>query len=438
MIAKSRARDMRDFNVHHSACLDAKATSSSGLGHREQKIADVLDPLCQFSWQDTVNAMTEDMVEGADGFMEVVRGEPSNPELITGIYHVNAPTTYVEVEEQDNTRDFHYSTLGEVSRGSDIVMARFGDLTNLKKRFGLRTGRVGRPSKSQRARAASRRAHTLSGEIRNSEIIHFRKPTARSPWYGFPDWLAGTPSLELVQCMTQHEFDFYFNRGVPEFLLFLLGETLGSAGCFDEVKRVLQSGQGIGNSFKSGAFHFPVDPDHFQVQVEKLAMDAQDGDAFSKKSDTLASNIVSVHGTPPILAGLQIPGKMGGNNEGPNSLLLFQKRRLSAIQRNISATLACTIGLKGQLLNQPSGKEETLTREDFLGTNHQQVEDEHGRPMHPERGNGFVSILDGMNLGAVDTMSRMREPITGSGRDPAKGTLSGQDDRLPGDPKGRQ
>lgn len=436
LIAKDRARDMRDFNVHHSACIDAKVTSSVGLGHREQKIHDVLDPLCQFSWQDTLNAVAEDLIEGADGFIEVVRGDRSNQELITGLFHVSGPNTFVEVEEQDNNTNYHYSVIGETTRGNDVVMARFGDLARLKERFGVGQGRRGRPSKMQRERAQRRRAHTLSGSIMDSEIIHFRRPTARSRWYGFPDWLAGTPSIELVQCMTQHEFDFYFNRGVPEFLLFLIGQQLPS-NCWEEVKNVLGSGQGLGNSHKSGAFHFPVSPEEMEVVLHKLALENTEDGAFSAKSDTLASQIVSVHGVPPILAGLQIPGKMGGNNEGPNSLLLFQRRKLSAIQKLVSSTLACTIGLKGQTLNQPEASPARLTRDAFLGVNHQDPIDDHGRPMHPERGNGFNSILDGMSLGAMDTMSRMREPITGSSRDLKDGILSSQDDRNPQDPKSR-
>lgn len=437
LIAKDRARDLRDFNVHHAACIDAKVTSSVGLGHREEKIHEVLDPLCQFSWQDTLNSMTEDLVEGADGFLEIVRGDRSNPELITGIFHVSGTHAYVEVEEQDNNVNYHYSVDGEAVRGRNVVMAKFGDLEGLKRRFGIGSGRRGRPSKMQRDRAQRRRAQTLSGEITDSEIIHFRRPTPRSRWYGYPDWLAGTPSIELVQCMTQHEFDYYFNRGVPEFLLFLVGENL-PPNCWTSIENVLKSNQGIGNSHKSGAFHIPADPESFQVVLEKLALDSQDdGAAFSNKSDTLGSQIVSIHGVPPILAGLHIPGKMGGNNEGPNALLLFQRRKLSAIQKLISSTLACTIGLEGQRLNQPSGSPATLTRADFLGENHQDPFDEHDRPMHPERGNGFASILDGMNLGAVDTMSRMREPLAGSGRNPADGLLSGQDDRKATDPKSR-
>lgn len=436
LIAKDRARDMRDFNVHHSACIDAKVTSSVGLGHREQKIHDILDPLCQFSWQDTLNAVAEDLVEGADGFIEVVRGDRANPDIITGLFHASAPNTYVEVEDIDNNTDYHYSVIGETVRGRDVAMARFGDLANLKARFGIGSGRRGRPSKMQRERAQRRRANTLTGTIMDSEIIHFRRPTARSRWYGFPDWLAGTPSIELVQCMTQHEFDFYFNRGVPEFLLFLLGENL-PPNCWEKVEQVLKSGQGLGNSHKSGAFHFAVNPKEFTVQIEKLALEHSDDGAFSAKSDTLSSQIVSVHGVPPILAGLQIPGKMGGNNEGPNSLLLFQRRKLSAIQKLVSSTLACSIGLAGQRLNQPNGTTAVLTREDFLGVNHQDPMDKHGRPMHPERGNGFNSILDGMSLGAMDTLANMREPITGSGRNLEDGLLTGQDDRRPQDPRSR-
>src|SRR4030066_147961 len=56
-----------------------------------------------------------------------------------------------------------------------------------------------------------------------SEVIHFRKPSSASRWYGVPDWLAAVPKIELSHCMDQFQLDFFTNRGVPEFMLFILG-----------------------------------------------------------------------------------------------------------------------------------------------------------------------------------------------------------------------
>jgi hypothetical protein len=55
-------------------------------------------------------------------------------------------------------------------------------------------------------------------------------------------------------------------------------------------------------------------------------------------------------------------------------------------------------------------------------------------PIHAQTGNGFKTILDGMTLGAMNTIASMREPLAGSGRNPADGLLSGASDRAPTDP----
>jgi hypothetical protein len=77
--------------------------------------------------------------------------------------------------------------------------------------------------------------------------------------------------------------------------------------------------------------------------------------------------IATAHGVPPLLANILLPGKIGAANEGPNALLLFQKRKLGQIQRTFSRILANTLGAGVQLAT-PEGKNATLTKEQFLGT----------------------------------------------------------------------
>lgn len=441
LLNKKVARDMRDFNAHHLACLDAKETASLALGHRDEEIHDVLDPLCQFSWQDTLNALAKDFFEGGDAMLEVARNDPKDPAIITGLFHLDAAQTYVHLETFNDNREFHYAVDGHMMAGESVVLARFGDLAKLKARFTQAAGqrrRPGRPRTADQGTTSFARAGTaLSGRIVNSEVIHIRQSTNRSPWYGYPDYMAGVPSIELVQMMTQHEFDFFLNRGVPEFLLFLISETALSKTCWDEISAVLKSGQGLGASRKSGAFNIPVDPEKIEVILHKLALEhAEDARAYQARSDVEAMKIASAHGVPPILASLLISGKMGANNEGPNALLLFQKRKINPIQRIFSAAFAATLGRPGQKFAQPEGSPKTLSRDQFLGKG-QGMTDEDGMPQHVSPGNGFRTVLDGMSLGAIQTLSTMREPVAGSSRDLNQGRLESQSDRPRTDPRGR-
>ena len=444
LIEKLSARDLRDFNATHAICIDAKVSSTVGLGHREQDIHDTLDPLTRFSWQDTLNALAEDYFETGEAFLEVVWDGPERSE-ITGLHHVESAQIHVEVEEEDSSNLYHYIVEGETGGADTLVMAKWGDLKDLMERFGQMpegddaddedpTDMDGLNSPANDAILSSDRSTSsaLGGSIANSEIIHLRQPTNRSRFYGYPDYMAAVPSIELVQCMTQHEFDFYFNRGVPEFLMFLIGKNIG--GCWTKIETMLKANQGIGNSHKAQGVHIPGNPEETQVQIEKLAMEDAGNSGFSEKSGTLDMRIATAHGMPPQLANIALPGKMGAANEGPNAMLTFQMRKLGQAQKNFSRVLSCTLGGKDVKFAQPEGASKSLAKDLWVAKNAKPMDD-NGVPQFIQVGNGFNTILDGMTLGAQNTMAGMAEPLAGSGRNPDDGLLEGARDRKPGDPK---
>ena len=440
LIEKITARDLRDFNATHAICIDAKVSSTVGLGHREEEIHDILDPLTRFSWQDTLNALAEDYFETGESFLEVVWDGPERTE-ITGLHHVESAGIHVEVEAENSANMFHYVVEGEAGGAEQLVMAQWGDLQDLRARYGQEDpsedagdGEGGDPDMDAINRAANdaKLSSALGGSIVNSEIIHLRQPTNRSRFYGYPDYMSAVPSIELVQCMTQHEFDFYFNRGVPEFLLFLTGKNIG--GCWSKIDTMLKSNQGLGNSHKAQGVHIPGNPEEVNVQIEKLAMEDAGNSGFTEKSGTLDMRIATAHGMPPQLANIALPGKMGAANEGPNAMLTFQMRKLGQAQKNFSRVLSCTLGDKGTRFAQPEGAPKSIAKDKWVAKG-AKSEDDNGMPQFVQQGNGFNTILDGMTLGAKETMSTMREPLAGSGRNPADGKLDGARDRKPGDPK---
>jgi hypothetical protein len=429
LVDKASAKDLRDFNSTHSICLDAKRSSTVGLGHRDRKIHEVLDPLTRFGWQDLLDSVADDYWETGEGFIEVVYGEGSNGErVISGLHHLESARVKVVLEEQDNSEDYHYMVEGDVGSAGILVMARWGDLDDLKRRFGQTDGLEAQTTPANET--APLRRLTGYGEIVDAEIIHWRQPTNRSRYLGYPDYMSAVPSIELVQCMTQHEFDFYFNRGVPEFILFLIGRNMGD--CWGQVKNLIKGSQGIGNSHKTGAINIPGDPEEVVVQLEKLAMEDAANSGFAEKSNTLDMRICTAHGMPPQLANIALPGKMGSANEGPNAMLTFQQRKLGQAQKSLSSLLSCTLGAMDIRIAQPSGGPVQLTADQFLGKNAKPV-DENGMPQFTQPGNGFATILDGMTLGAQQTMARMQDPAAATDRNPEDGLLDGARERETGD-----
>lgn len=408
-------------NVHHSACVRTKTSSMVGLGFKRPeessgpvasnlgsqgtntpavqlgqgqgdrelrtKVDDLLNPLCDVSIQDVLTQWAEDFWQVGNGLIEVVRrgGTPrtsSSPgaasrttgEEITGLHHIPAYQARVYVEDFAYSR--HYVICASDEEGEERHFALFGDKQNFLERI---------------------KRNSLPGDMPKdlnpdqvSEVIVLRQPSTLSRWYGFPQWLAAVASIELVQCLHQWKYDFFLNRGVPEFLLFVMGQKLDPK-TWAKIEEALQAHVGLGNSHKSSAIN--LDNPEIKVQIEKLAMDGTQEDDFSGTKDNLALDIVTAHQVPPLLAGIQIPGKLGASNEMVNSLVGFQLLVVGPAQRLAQQVLGNTLG------NASANGGLDLTPDDFH----------------------FRSITDMINLGAMDTISRQRTPAVNNDRDPGEG-----------------
>ena len=316
------ARRFKINNVQHSTCIQAAKQALIGLGFTKDETESKLDPLCEISWQDTSGDAAEDYLDTGNGYIEVVRDDGGK---ITGLHHM--PCNDVDLYIEDAIYNRHYRIRSKGGDMSDLIggkiMARFGERDSLMGRLKLGDGSALDPKKV-------------------SELIHFRQSTSMSRWYGYPRWLAATASIELMQALHQFTFDFFINRGVPEFILFIKGGKVDKKD-WDKIEAALKSNIGMGNSHKTMALNLS-DPD-LEIIVEKLAMDGTgDSTMLRDMSETLALNIVSAHGVPPLLAGILIPGKLGASNELPNALQAFQALVIGPMQKTFETTLNVTLG----------------------------------------------------------------------------------------------
>lgn len=394
---------LKNYNSHHSTCIETKKECTVGLGFWPKNWEEImseenpikrriqlettqteaekqLDPLCDKSFLDSLGDAAEDYWQTGNGYLEIVRPfNKTNPyrEAITGIHHISASSVHVVVEDDKLNISYEVgsdlSDSGGMSTGvGDNRFAKFGDLKDFISRHNI----------------TKENGQTIS------ELIHFRRPTSLSKWYGMPDWLSAVVAIELVQCMHQHHYDFFLNRGVPEFMLFFLGKKIEKKN-WDKIQAAMKANIGLGKSHKSLAVN--LTDENMKVQLEKLAMeDGKGGDGFKDKQEILALNIVSAHRTPPLLAQIQIPGKLGATNEFPNALMGYQKLVIAPGQKVFRTELVNSLG------NEEYNGSLSLTSEDFL----------------------LRTILDDTDMKALDTISRMRETqaeAQESGRDPKDG-----------------
>lgn len=409
------------FNVHHSACIEAKVACIVGLGFRREpimetlpgkpavtrdvelgvapepatppteapkqdmlsgrpqlearsKVAEVLDPLCPVSFQDIMTAAVEDRETTGNGYIEVIRGKNGK---VAALFHCPARDVHVVVEEFGK---YHYEVVPSDGSSLNKKFARFGDLKRMEAAYPAPA-----PARS--------RGRPSTGEAppppAMSELIHLRRSSSYSKYYGYPDWLAAVLSIELSQCSHQHLYDFFLNRGVPELLIVLRGGKAPPAE-WDAFKENLRNHIGLKNSHKTMAVNLASETAN--MDVHKLAMEGKVDGLFSELADVLAMEIVSAHGVPPLLAGIQIPGKLGATNELANALKAFQSLRVGPAQFSIESTLQVTLGAEFPEIPAESWKLRT--------------------------------ILEEINVDQVDTIGRMREPVgqaMAEGRDLGEG-----------------
>lgn len=381
---------LREHNVHHSAALDAKTNSMVGLGHREAAIAKELNPLTLTSWNEVQEAWVSDFNEYANGFLEIVRNDEGN---IRGIHHLPAKDVFVYLEE---ARDqFHY----------EIANQREISLTNVLS--GLRFARYGDQEDFIQRRKIPAEKRALV-----SEVIHLHDGRGlRSPYYGFPKWVSAVPSMEVDHCVMQYIFDFFFNGGVPEGIYSVIGQQLADED-FNKIKEEFQNHVGLKNRRKIMLLNLGAE---LTIDFQKLTLDGQTTGDNQPMVDAQALKILSAHRTPPILAGVTPPGKMGANNETTNALLLFQLLVVGPAQKRISQLLADTLGnpeLNGDLnLTAAHFLGETVDEQEpdpLLAQSRLQSTDRLAMRKKDFRGNGYNTILDEIDLGKADTMGRMR------------------------------
>jgi hypothetical protein len=384
--------EFKAFNPHHSACIDAKKISTVGLGHVSKETHKKLNPFTNISWKHTLLQVSEDYENLGNAYLEVVRSDPSADAKITGLHWMPARDVWVNIENDQYDLHFEVIDRGSASQGSSGIgkkFAKFGDLDGFFARHKI-------------TEQDAKRKH--------SELIHFPEPSALSRYYGVPNWLAAVAYIELAQAMVQHQFDFHLNRGVPEFMLFVIGVKLRNQD-WKKIEDSLKAQIGLGNTHKSIALNIPSS--EAKVQIEKLAgNESQDGEFFRNMVEALSMNVVSAHRVPPALAGILIPGKMGATNELSNAVLAFQALVIGPKQDTIEEIFDCTLGdstRNGGLGLKPGDFElQTVITELSEALEKMRPMDTVGR-MKDDMGQAATEdrdIADGLQKSAFDKMSK--------------------------------
>lgn len=394
-----------DINETHAAAVQAKAAALTGLGFRSPKIAKVLDELTEEGFQTELNATSLDFIVTGNGALEVT----SRGGSIKGIRSLPAADIKIATESASGV-PFHYEyqavTSASAGASSDGIVrfCAFGQkeqfIARMRAHYGDKTDKVD--------------ADAIS------EVIFFadRIPT-KDAFYGWPTYLSALQYIDKSAHMSQHESDFFLNRCVPEFLLFLLGRKIDKP-TMDLLCSTFGDMKGLGNQFRSGIFNLPDAA--MRVEAIKLGLEASgDGQMMAMHRQSTVESILSAHMLPGLLAMVQSGKKNpGATNEFPNALQAFQILWVALKQRYFSQVLARTFGKDPRIPLEP---------EDFMpeGELEDQIPGMEGMPRKIKPGthyNGFRTLLDEIDINQADTLSRMKQTpmqAKAEGRDLSKG-----------------
>jgi PBSX family phage portal protein len=254
-----------ETNATNKACVDAKVSNIVGLGHRFvsadagsddgelmrlEKLFRACNP--EMTFTEVMRAVWSDVETIGNGFLEITRDSEGE---IDGFYHV--PGTTVRV-------------------GRD--------------RDGLVQIRDGR---QQWFRVFGQRQD--GGGDGQNEVVHFKKYTPQSSYYGVPDIIAALSAAAGDKAARDHNLDFFEHNAVPRLAIIVEGGQLS-----DDLIRQLQhfmEAEIRGQGHKTLVLDVPGND--VKVRLERLTVAAQDDAGFLGYRKANRDEIMMVHRVPP-------------------------------------------------------------------------------------------------------------------------------------------
>jgi PBSX family phage portal protein len=251
-------------NATHKACVDAKVATVVGLGYRFVSVsADSKDEelarleglfgSCnpEMTFTEVMRTVWADVETIGNGYLEITRDAQRQ---IDGFYHV--PGTTVRV-----TGD----------RGAYVQIR--GTRRQWFRAFG---------SRGQGAEDAS-------------EILHFRKYTPESSYYGVPDIIAALPAVAGDKAAREYNLDFFEHNAVPRMAIIVEGGQLSEA-LLRQIQSFMES-EVRGHGHKTLVLDVPGD--EVKVRLEPLTMGLSEDAAFLGYRKANRDEIMMVHRVPP-------------------------------------------------------------------------------------------------------------------------------------------
>ena len=259
--------ELYEINSTHKACVDAKTTNIVGLGYRFVALGDEpresarrrlervfgsCNP--EMTFTEVMRMVWTDVETVGNGYVEVTRDGEGQ---VDGFYHVPATTVRVKT-------------------GRDgFVQIRDGH----KREF--------------RNLGWEATADPETGEAPN-EILHFRKYTPQSTYYGVPDVLPAVSAVVGDRAAAEHNVSFFEHNAVPRMAVIVEGGQM-SKELLRQIRRFMET-EIKGQAHKTLVLEVPGET---KLRLERLTNSEKDDAGFLEFRKANRDEILMVHRVPP-------------------------------------------------------------------------------------------------------------------------------------------
>lgn len=260
--------ELYETNSTHKACVDAKTTNIVGLGYRfvpvreqadegERERLETLFGACnsEMTFTEVMRAIWTDVETVGNGYLEITRNSMGE---VDGFYHVPATTVRIRPDR----------------RG--FLQIRDGR----KRRF--------------RALGVAPSVDPETGEVPN-EILHFRKYTPQSTYYGVPDILPAVSAVAGDRAAAEYNVSFFEHNAVPRMAVVVEGGQI-SKELLRQIRRFMES-EIKGQAHKTLVLEVPGEDT--KLRLERLSQTNGEDAAFLDYRRANRDEILMVHRVPP-------------------------------------------------------------------------------------------------------------------------------------------
>lgn len=271
--------NLYETNATHKACVDAKVANTVGLGYRfvsavagQEAAASADEELARLealfgscnpdmTFSDVMRCVWTDVESLGNGYLEVTRNGAGE---VDGFYHIPGTTMRVKADRSGfvqirEARRQEFGNLGDAAPRGDAL-----------------------------------RSTSEEGEPLN-EVIHFKKYTPQSSFYGIPDILPALAAAVGDRAAREYNIDFFDHNTVPRMAIIVEGGQLDD-DLLNAIRQYMEA-EVRGQSHKTLVLDVPGSD--VRVRLEPLGMQRTEDAAFLDFRKANRDEILMVHRVPP-------------------------------------------------------------------------------------------------------------------------------------------